>query len=74
MTKQIIGKGREFGDLYIFYSTVPRPIACSGVTTPFEIHCRLGHPLLPLLKKLCPQFSNLLPLDCESCQLAKHPS
>ena len=72
MTKQIIGRGRESRGLYILDPTVPRPIACSGVTTPFETHCRLGHPLLPLLKKLCPQFSNLLSLDCESCQFAKH--
>ena len=43
MTKQIIGRGREFGGLYILDPIVPRPIACSGVTTPFETHCRLGH-------------------------------
>ena len=72
MTKQIIGRGREFGGLYILDPTIPRPIACSGVTTPFETHCRLGHPSMPLLKKLCPQFSNLLSLDCESCRFAKH--
>ena len=71
MRKQIIGGGREFGGLYILDPTVPRPIACFGVTTLFETHCRLGHLLLPLLKKLC-QFSSLLSLDCESCQFAKH--
>ena len=27
---------------------------------------------MPLLKKLCPQFSSLLSLDCESCQFEKH--
>ena len=43
MTKQIIGRGRESGGLYILDPIVPRPIACSGVTTPFETHCRLGH-------------------------------
>ena len=72
MTKQIIGTGRESGGLYILDSTVPIPIACSGVTTPFETHCWLGHLSLPLLKKLCPQFLSLLSLDCESCQFAKH--
>ena len=72
MTKKIIGRSRESGGLYILDPTVPRPIACSGVTTPFETHYRLGHLLLPLLKKLCPQFSSLLSLDCESCQFAKH--
>ena len=72
MTKQIIGRGRESGGLYILDPTFQRPIVCSGVTTPFETHCRLGHLSLPLLKKLCPQFSSLLSLDCESCQFAKH--
>ena len=51
MTKQIIGRGRESGGLYILDPTIPRPIACSGVTTPFKTHCRLGHLSLPLLKK-----------------------
>ena len=72
MMKQIIGRGRESRGLYILDPTIPRPIACSGVTTPFETYCRLGHLSLPLLKKLCPQFSSLLSLDCESCQFAKH--
>ena len=72
MTKQIIGRGRESGGLYILDPTVPRPIACFGVTTPFETHCRLGHLSRPLLKKLCPQFSSLLSSDFESYQFAKH--
>ena len=71
-TKQFIGRGHESRGLYILDHTVPRPIACSGVTTPFKTHCRLGHPSFPLLKKLCPQFSNLSSLECESCQFAKH--
>ena len=53
--------------LYILDHTVPRLVACSGVTTPFETHCLLGHPSFPLLKKLCPQFSSLSSLECESC-------
>ena len=48
MTKQIIGKGRESEGLYILDSAVPRPVACSGVITSFETHCRFGHPFLPL--------------------------
>ena len=39
MTKQIIGKGCESGGLNILDPTVPRPIACTIVTTPFETHC-----------------------------------
>ena len=46
-------------------------VACSGVVIPFELHCRLGHPSLSLLKKLYPQFSSLSSLNCESCQYAK---
>ena len=54
MTKQIIGRGHESKGLYILDLIVSRPIACSRVTTPFETHCILGHPSLPLLKKLYP--------------------
>ena len=72
MKKQIIGRGRESGGLYILDPTVPRPIACSRVTTPFEKHCLLGHLWLPLLKKSCSRFSSMLSLDCESCQFKKH--
>ena len=54
MTKQIIGRGCEFEGLYILDHVVPRPVACPRVTTPFETHCQLGHPSLPLLIKFCP--------------------
>ena len=54
MTKQIIGRGRESGGLYILDHAEPRPVVCFGVTTPFETHCQSGHPFLPLLKKSCP--------------------
>ena len=47
------------------------PIACSGVVTPFKLHCRLGHPSFTLLKKVHSQFSSLSSLNCESCQYAK---
>ena len=63
MTKQIIDRGRESGGLYIFDHTIPRPVTYSRVTTLFETHCRLGQPSLPLLKKLCPQFSSLSSLE-----------
>ena len=72
MTKQIIGREHKSGGLYILDSAVPRPIACSGATTPFETHCKLRHLSLPLLKKFCPQFSSLSSLDCEFGQFAKH--
>ena len=53
MMKQIIGKGRESRGFYILDPSVPRHVAYSRITTPFETHCQLGHPSLPLLKKLC---------------------
>ena len=53
--------------LYILDPEVPKFVACSGVVTPFELHCRLGHPSLSLLKKLCHQFSSIFSLNCESC-------
>ena len=71
-TKQVSGKGYLSGDLYILDEWESRPVACSSVVSPFEVHCRLGHCSLPLLKKLCPQFRNIYSLDCESCRLAKH--
>ena len=58
MTKQIIGREHESRGLYILDPAILRPIACFEVTTPFETHYRLGHPSLPLLKKLCPRFSS----------------
>ena len=63
----VIGRGHESGGLYILDSAILRLVTCSGVTTPFETHCQLGHPSLPLLKKLCFQFSGLSSVDCESC-------
>ena len=54
MMKQIIGRGRESEVLYILDHAVPRPVACSGVSTSFKMYCQLGHPSFPLLTKLCP--------------------
>lgn len=72
MTKKIIGKGHESGVLYIIYTPIPKFVACLGVTSPFEAHCRLGHLSLFLLKKFCPRFSKVSSLDCESCQFTKN--
>ena len=70
-TKRIIGRGEESEGLYIFETEVPKSVACSGVVTPFNLNCRLGHPSLYWLKKLYPQFSSLSSLNYESCQYAK---
>ena len=49
-TKQIIGKRREFGGLYILEIEVLKFVACPAVVTSFELHCRLGPPSLSLVK------------------------
>ena len=54
LMKQIIGRGRETGGLYILETKVPKFVASSRVVTPFELHCHLGHPSLSMLKKLYP--------------------
>ena len=66
--KQVISRGQESRGLYILDPKLPKPIACSGIANPHEVHCRLGHSSLSLLKKLFPQFSNMSLLNCESCQ------
>ena len=71
LTKQIIDRGREFGGLYHLETEVSKSVACFGVVSPFELHCRLGHSSLSLLKKLYPQFLSLFSLNCKSCQYAK---
>ena len=71
LMKQIIGRGHEYEALYILETEVQKFVACSGLVTPFEVHCRLGHSSLSLLQKLYPQFSSLSSLNCESCQYAK---
>ncbi|RVW36659.1 Retrovirus-related Pol polyprotein from transposon RE1 [Vitis vinifera] len=72
MTKRTFGKGHVSDGLYILDEWVPRPVACVSTASPVEAHCRLGHPSLPVLKKLCPQFDTLPSLDCESCHFVKH--
>ena len=69
--KRVIGREQESGGLYILDPELPKPIACSRIANPHEVHCCLGHPSLSLLKKLFPQFSSLSSLNCESCQYAK---
>ena len=69
-TKRIIGRGRLSVGLYILEIEVSKAVACSGIVTSFELHCRLGHTSLSLFQKLCPQFSNLSSLNFESYQYA----
>ena len=67
----LLVEDKSLGGLYIRDPKLPKPIACSGISNPHEVHCRLGHPSLSLLKKLFPQISSISSLNCESCQYAK---
>ena len=71
VTKKIIGRGYESGDLYLFNHQVPQAMMCHLVPSPIEVHCHLGHPSLFVLKKLYPKFRSLSSLNCNSCQFAK---
>ncbi|KAL0541786.1 hypothetical protein IC582_021843 [Cucumis melo] len=71
VTKKIIGRGYESGDFYLFDHQVSQAVACPVVPSPFEVHCRLSHPSLFVLKKLYPEFRSLSSLNCDSCQFAK---
>ena len=71
LTKLVIGRGQESMGLYILDPELPKPVACSRIASMHEVHCRLGHPSLSLLKKLFPQFSSPSSLNCESCPYAK---
>ncbi|KAL6332591.1 hypothetical protein AAG906_009013 [Vitis piasezkii] len=73
MTKWTFGKGHVSNGLYILDEWVPQPVACVSTSSPVEAHCWLGHPSLPVLKKLCPQFDNLPSLDFSTtCFLINH--
>lgn len=70
--KQIISKVNMSGGLYILNTWVPRSIVYFSIISLFEAYYQLGHSSLPVLKKLCPQFHNVVSLDCESCWFVKH--
>lgn len=71
-TRRIFGSGTESGGLYYFDNN---PISTSfTVTTPslHQLHYQLGHPSLPRLQHLYPQFRHVSRLECESCEMGKH--
>nr|GEW25963.1 Gag-Pol polyprotein [Tanacetum cinerariifolium] len=71
-TKNIIGRGRKCDCLYVFEQEVSKSLVGFSLSSPFEEHCRLGHPSLQSLKKLCPGYSHLSSLNYDSCEFAKH--
>ena len=58
--KRIIDRGRESRGLYIFETEVPKSVACPRVVTPFELHCRLGHPSLSIEEAISSVFKSIL--------------
>ena len=68
MTGKIIGRGRESGGLYVLETTIPKMpnskvpklVACSSTMTPLELHYRLGHPSLAILKKNVSSFPKVI--------------
>ncbi|GJW28735.1 retrovirus-related pol polyprotein from transposon TNT 1-94 [Tanacetum coccineum] len=71
-TKKIIGRGQKCDGLYVFEPEVSKSLVRLSSSSLFEAHCRLGHPSLQSLKKLCPEYSHLSSLNSDSCEFAKH--
>lgn len=71
ITKRTIGGGLRRGGVYMLTSSYKSHALSSTITSPFQWHCRLGHPSSARLQlflslKSRPSFS------CEACQLGKH--
>ncbi|GKA70466.1 hypothetical protein Tco_0776605 [Tanacetum coccineum] len=45
-TKKIIGRGRKCDGLYVSEPEVSKSLVGLSSSSPFEVHCRLGHPSL----------------------------
>ncbi|GJR30034.1 hypothetical protein Tco_1106266 [Tanacetum coccineum] len=45
-TKKVIGRGRKCDSLYVFKPEVLKSLVGLSSSSPFEAHCRLGHPSL----------------------------
>nr|GEU58021.1 uncharacterized mitochondrial protein AtMg00810-like [Tanacetum cinerariifolium] len=65
-TKKIIGRGRKYDGLYVYEQEVSKSLVGLSSSSPFKTHCRLGHPSLQSIKKLCPEYSHLSSLNCDS--------
>lgn len=59
-TNQVIGKGHVSDDIYILDEWESRLVAFSSIVSPFEAHCRLGHPSLPFLEEFVLNFKIFL--------------
>lgn len=55
-TKQIIGKGRESGGLYVFKPTMLKAMVGLKSLSLFELHCCLGHPSFKVWRNYIPNL------------------
>uniref|UniRef100_A0A2N9IEJ3 Integrase catalytic domain-containing protein n=1 Tax=Fagus sylvatica TaxID=28930 RepID=A0A2N9IEJ3_FAGSY len=72
-TKRTIGGGFEKDGLYYFrpfHTSIPSALRSS--VSPYQWHCRLGHPSFLNLQKLVPSLSDFSSFNCETCELSKH--
>jgi transposase InsO family protein len=72
-TKRTIGGGFEKDGLYYFrpfHTSIPSALRSS--VSPYQWHCRLGHPSSLNLQKLVPSLSDFSSFNCETCELSKH--
>jgi hypothetical protein len=70
-TKRTIGGGFEKDGLYYFrpfHTSIPSALRSS--VSPYQWHCRLGHPSFLNLQKLVPSLSDFSSFNCETCELS----
>jgi transposase InsO family protein len=72
-TKRMIGGGFVKDGLYYFQpSSTSIPSALHSTNSPYQWHCRLGHPSSVNLKHLVPTLPTFSNFNCETCELSKH--
>jgi transposase InsO family protein len=72
-TKRMIGGGFVKDGLYYFQpSSTSVPSALHSTNSPYQWHCRLGHPSSVNLKHLVPTLPTFSSFNCETCELSKH--
>uniref|UniRef100_A0A2N9FV09 Integrase catalytic domain-containing protein n=1 Tax=Fagus sylvatica TaxID=28930 RepID=A0A2N9FV09_FAGSY len=72
-TKRMIGGGFVKDGLYYFQpSSTSIPSAFHSTNSPYQWHCRLGHPSSVNLKHLVPTLPTFSNFNCETCELSKH--